>query len=254
MIAFSFLIHSPAYAGSFKTVPVKLFMDAQSKTTVLTIVNQGDDKVTVQLDAKTWRQDSTGKDIYDETQDIIFFPKIATIEKGEEQIIRIGFQSAEEKHEKTYRLFIQELPISKPGEMALKLALTMSIPVFIKPAKEEPADWAAEAAGLSEETLKVKVKNSGNKHIMVSKIRATGFDESGTEVFSTEAAGWYALTGTAKIFTVPVTHEACLKAKKIQVKTQVEKDIKTFYLDVEKIMCSRKPEDAPKRTKEKAVN
>lgn len=254
ILGFFLLIHAPVSAGSFKAVPVKVFLDAQTKTTVLSVLNQGDERVTIQLDAKSWQQDDTGKDLYGETRDIIFFPKIATIEKGQEQIIRIGYQGMQETREKTYRLFMQELPVSKPGEMALKLALTLSIPVFVKPAKEGAPDWTAEGAGLSEETLRVKVRNSGNKHIMVSKIRAAGLDDSGKEVFSADAAGWYTLAGTAKIFQVPVAYESCLKIKTLQVTTEVEKDKKTFSLNVEKGMCTRKPEDAPKRTKEKTAH
>lgn len=253
IIVFVLMIHCAASAGSFKAVPVKLFMDAQSETTILKIINQGDEKVTIQLDAKTWRQNDMGKDVYNETGDIIFFPKIATIEKNEEQIIRIGYQGMQENREKTYRLFMQELPVSKPGEMALKFALTISIPIFVQPSTEAPADWTAEAAGLSEETLKVKVKNSGNRHIMVSKIKAVGLDESGAEVFSADVAGWYTLAGISKIFQFPVPYGDCLKVQTLQVKTEVEKDTKTFSLNVEKDMCTRKPEDVPKRTKGKTA-
>jgi fimbrial chaperone protein len=251
ILVFFLLLHSQASAGSFKAVPVKVFLDAQAKTTILTIINQGEEKVTVQLDAKTWQQDDAGKDLYSETKDLIFFPRIATIEKGEEQIVRIGYQGIQENREKTYRLFIQELPVSKPGEMQLKLALTMSIPIFVQPVKEGPMDWSVEAAGLSEETLRVKVRNGGNKHIMVGRITTSGIDETGSEVFSRETAGWYTLAGTSKIFQIPVTHESCLKIKTLQVTTEVEKDKKTFSLNVEKGMCTRKQEEAPKRMKEK---
>jgi fimbrial chaperone protein len=231
-------------------VPTKLFVDAQVKTAVLKIVNEGDEKVAIQLDAKRWRQDESGKDVYDATGDIIFFPKILNIEKGQTQIIRIGFQGAQKPGEETYRLFLQELPVIKPGEMALKFALTLSIPVFVKPLKEAPADWSAEPSVLSEETLRVKVKNNGNRHISVSKIKVVGLDEAGVEVFKGESAGWYTLSGTAKIFPVSISFEDCLKAKTIQVATSVDKETKTFRLNVEKEMCTRKPEEVQKRTKE----
>lgn len=242
-----FLAHSSSFAGSFKAIPIKLFVDEKSKTAVLRIINQGDDKVTIQLDAKSWRQDVAGKDVYEDTGDIIFFPKIANIEKGEDRIIRIGYKGKQEVREKTYRLFMQELPVAKPGEMALKFAVTMSIPIFVGPENEAITDWTAEPAGFSEESLRVKVANKGNSHIIVNKIKAIGFDETGKEVFSRDTTGWYALAGITKIFSVTITQEECLKVKTMAVRTEVEKNGRSFTLNVDREMCTQKP--GPQKTR-----
>jgi len=247
LTALFFLVHSNSFAGSFKAIPVKLFVDDKSKTAVLRVINEGDDKVTIQLDAKSWRQDDAGKDIYEDTGDIIFFPKIANIEKGEERIIRIGYKGKQEIREKTYRLFMQELPVTKPGEMALKFAVTMSIPIFVNPAKEVITDWTAEAAGFSEESLRVKVANKGNAHIIINKIKAIGLDETGKEVFSRDTTGWYALAGITKIFSVAIPQEECLKVKTLVVRTEVEKNSRSFTLNVDREMCTQRP--GPKKTR-----
>jgi fimbrial chaperone protein len=242
MAALVLSFHTVALAGSFKAIPVRLAIDAKSKTTVLKIVNEGEEKVTVQLEAKSWEQDEYGKDIYQETEDIVFFPTMANIEKGETRIIRVGYNGKVGPREKTYRLFMQELPVSTPGEMALKFALTLSIPVFISPEKEVK-NWAAEVAGLAEENLKVMVNNHGNSHIIVSKIRAVGLDQSGAEVFAKEAAGWYNLAGKARMYPVGIPHKECLKASTIKVETTIEKTTREFSLDVNKEMCTQKPEE-----------
>jgi fimbrial chaperone protein len=241
-----------ALAGSFKAIPVRLTIDAKSKTAVLKIVNEGEEKVTVQLEARSWEQDEHGNDIYGETNDIIFFPTMANIEKGETRIIRVGYNGKAGPQEKTYRLFMQELPVSKPGEMALKFALTLSIPVFISPEKEIK-NWTAEASGLAEESLKVLVNNHGNSHIIVSKIKAVGLDESGAEVFSKEAAGWYNLAGKARLYPVGIQHEDCIKTKNIRVEATIEKTGKEFNLDVDKEMCTKKPEDPKDQLRVKAT-
>jgi fimbrial chaperone protein len=243
----------PVLAGSFKAIPIKLFMDAKSKTAVLKIVNEGEEKVTVQLDTKKWTQDETGKDLYEETADIIVFPKMADIQKGEERIIRVGFKGKPEAREQTYRIFAQELPVSKPGEMALKFALNLSIPLFIKPLKET-TEWSVEAAGLSEESLKIKVKNSGNSHIIVSKFKAVGYDQSGKETFSKDMVGWYTLAGETRLYALPIPYEDCLKAKTIKVEATVERVSKEFTLNVGKEMCTRKPEQPKEQKKERGPN
>jgi fimbrial chaperone protein len=242
------------FPGTFRAIPVRLSLDDNSKTTVLKIVNEGDEKVTIQLDAKGWQQDETGKDVYEETQDIVFFPRIVQIEKGKERVIRIGYTGKPDTTEKTYRLIMQELPVEKAGEMRLRLTLTLTIPIFVKP-KKEIQEWSAEEAGLSEESLKVKVSNSGNSHIIVSRIKASGLDESGSEVFSRDEAGWYTLAGRSKIFSISVPHEECLKARTIRVKAALEaaqdkeKVGREFALDVKKEMCTRKPENQTERKK-----
>ena len=242
--AFLLFLPSLVFAGSFRVVPIKLYLDARSKTEVLKILNEGDKKVTVQLNAKGWSQDETGKDVYEEKKDIVFFPKITDIEKGEERIVRVGYQGKTAASvEKTYRLFLAELPVVKPGELALKFALRLSIPIFVKPQKEIK-EWAIDGLKLSEKTLTVKVKNSGNTHISVSKITAMGFDDSGKEVFSREIAGWYALAGGSKPFAVGVSREECMGVKTIKVTVEVKKTTKESTLDVDKNMCTPKKEDS----------
>jgi fimbrial chaperone protein len=198
------LLPGSALAGSFKVVPVRLSFDARSKSAVVKITNEGEEKVTVQLDAKTWSQDDAGVDLFEETADILFFPRMATIEKGEERIIRVGYQGKPTTGEQTYRLFIHELPVVIPGEMAIKFALTMSIPIFISPHKEI-SDWRIEEVGLADESLKVKVRNSGNSHLVVSNIKASGLDDSGADAFSRTVSGWYSLPGSTRLYILPAS-------------------------------------------------
>jgi len=248
------MANSVAFAGSFRVSPVRIFLDEKSETAVLKITNQGEEKVTVQLDAKTWRQDENGKDVYEAEGggDIVFFPKIAEIEKGRERIVRIGFRGKRQRAEGSYRLFLQELPISKPGETALKLAINMSIPVFIG-SEKAVGKWDVEPGGLSEESVRARVRNTGTRHIVVSRLKAAGFDETGAEVFSKDAAGWYTLPGAIRTFAVSVPQEDCLKLKSIRVSVETEdREKKDFTMDVINEMCTRKPAAGVKKNKERS--
>ena len=244
LVVLLLLLPSLVFAGSFRAVPVKLYLDARSKTAVLKIINEGDEKVTVQLNAKKWSQDETGKDVYENTKDIVFFPKIADIEKGKERIVRIGYQGQmPTSQEKTYRLFAEELPIKKPGELALKFAIRLGIPIFFAPQKETK-EWAIDGLRLSDETLTVKIKNSSNTHVIASKITAMGLDDSGKEVFSRAKAGWYVLAGVTKPFAVDVSREECMGIKTIKVTVEVDKVTNESTYDVDKNMCTPKKEDS----------
>jgi fimbrial chaperone protein len=248
-----FFLPAYALAGSFKVVPIKLFLDARTKTSVLKVTNDGTEKVTVQLDAKEWSQDEVGKDRYEETKDIIFFPKIADIEKGEERIIRVGYRGKKTAAtERTYRLFVQELPVAKPGEMVLKLALRFGIPIFIKPLKEA-SERAIEKVELKEGRVLVTVKNNGNNHFVVSKIKAVGLDGSGGEVFSRDTGGWYVLAGVSKRYAVDIPEQECLKASVINVAVEVERTSMDAHVDVDSAQCQRpeEPEESKEGLKER---
>jgi fimbrial chaperone protein len=230
---------SYAVAGAFMAMPIKLFIGTHSRVEVLRITNQGDEKVTVQLDAKAWRQDATGQDVYEATKDVIFFPKIASIEKGGERIIRVGYQGQNNlTAEKTYRLFVEELPVAKPGELALKFALRLSIPVFVQPLQEKRSQWSVDTPTLSGEILGLTVINDANTHLMISSISVTGLANSGEKTFSREVAGWYVLAGARRSFAMDFPLDACRRTATVDVNVKVNGDNRKSTLDVEKRMCT----------------
>lgn len=230
-----------AAAGSFRAAPIKIFFDAKTKTTVLKVTNDGGEKVTVQLEAFEWLQDESGKEQYNPTKDIIFFPKIADIAAGEEKIVRVGYQGQKAGNlEKTYRLFLQELPVSSPGEVSVKMAIRMGLPVFIEPDKKLKERKITKLE-LADGSLNVTIKNSGNSHFVVGKIKVKGLDESQNEVFSKEKGGWYVLAGASKTFPVDVTKEDCLKASEVKVEAEADKEVMASSLMVDKTLCADKP-------------
>lgn len=244
-----FFMPALCLAGAIKVVPTKLFLSAKKKTEVLKVKNEGDDKVTVQVEAMKWVQGEGGKDMYESTEDIAFFPKIFTVEKGKEWVLRVGSkdQKATDK-ELSYRVFLQEIPVSRPGESQLRLALRLSIPVFIKPVKEVK-EWAIEKAELSENMLVIKIKNGGNCHITVGKMRAKGIDTSNQEVFQTEDSGWYVLPGVTSTFRIKIPGKECLQSSSIMISVEVGESKKEAKLDVDKALCPKETEEPAEKEK-----
>jgi fimbrial chaperone protein len=240
---FLFSFVSLSYAGSIKVVPTKVFLGGGKKAEVLKVINEGDDKVTVQVEAMKWTEDESGVDKYEPTEDIVFFPKIFTVEKGKEWLLRIGAKSQKpETKEASYRVFLQEIPVSKPGGSQLTMALRLSVPVFIKPVREVRS-WELVNAELSKESLLIRVKNTGNSHISVSRMKAAGLDSSGKEIFKTEEAGWYVLPGVTRTFGMKIPGKECRDASVIRVTAEVGEASKDTKVDVDKSLC---PKDAEK--------
>lgn len=236
-----------AFAGSFQVSPLKLYLEPGAKTIALTVSNKGDEKATMQINAGYWVQDEKGADTYQDTEDIIFFPKIVDIEKGEERVIRIGFKGEKSKDmEKAYRLFLQELPVSKAGELKLKMAIKIGVPIFIKPDSEKK-EVIFEKVDLSPDGMvRLTVKNSGNTHFVVGKMNATGYNESDKDTFSVNTSGWYVLPGIAKEFLLKVNYDECVNTKIIKASFEVDKKSYDAQGEINTGKCLPPPEDDKK--------
>ena len=149
---------------------MSILLDSEPRRGALTIINSGDEKVTVQLQLMRWAQDAQGKDVYEPTKDLVFYPQIVSIAAGKEGIVRVGYDTPGTlSSEMSYRLFVQELPVRKPGEKIIRIALRVGIPLFIVPGKPRPS-LTYEDARIAEGRLQATFKNSGNAHTMIQKI------------------------------------------------------------------------------------
>ena len=100
----------PPGPGSGASVPIRLDLGRDAKSGVVTVINESDDRLQVQMTAMEWTQDADGKDRYAETGDILFFPRLMIFDKKEEKILRAGIRVPAAAKEKAYRLFIEEIP------------------------------------------------------------------------------------------------------------------------------------------------
>lgn len=234
-------------AGTLKVSPTSVTLEPKVKTELLYVINTDEnEKINIQLEGKSWGQDEKGNDVYSDTKDVVFFPKILTIAPSEKATIRIGYRGEWPKKEKTYRVYIVELPVEKPGTRSLRMALRIGIPMFTKPATVSKESFPViEEAGLAESVVGVKIRNKGDRHFVVDKVKAIGYDEAGKEVFSKDSPGWYVLAGSIRSLPIATLNtDECSKTSNIKVSATVEgKTVETSF-KVSKDMCAqKKPED-----------
>ncbi|UCE41063.1 MAG: molecular chaperone [Candidatus Aminicenantes bacterium] len=215
-------------------VPIRVFLDPGKKSADLKITNEKSEKMNIQVRAVAWSQDPEGKDKFDPTEDIVFFPKIFEVEPGKDAVIRVGYQGDWPETEKNYRLFIRELPITTPDQKGLSVAVRLGIPVFISP-KNQNRSAVIESVRLDDQKISVNIKNTGNVHYLAEKIQAIGMDSTDQETFKHEITGWYVLSGVSRIFSIEISEEEALGAEKVLIKVSSGKDIleKTFMLSKE---------------------
>ncbi len=233
---------SMGYSGQWRVAPARVFLDRDAKSTVLTVVNEGDDAILLQGKAMEWSQDSDGKDVYKETKDLIFFPRILTIEKGKQKIIRAGIKTPATSTEKTYRLFIEEIPQPKKNtsdSTQLTVTVRFGVPVFVKPLKVEQAGEVA-SASLVKGDLRAVIKNTGNNHFRISEISIKGTDASGKETFATKLNGWYLLAGASRVYSTHIPVEKCSKTAQFSITVSTDRDLTMSRLvNVDTSQCQK---------------
>jgi fimbrial chaperone protein len=227
----------PAFSGTWQVIPIRLDFDQRSRSGVITVINDSDDRISFSIDAQEWTQGDDGKDQYSETKDLLFFPKSLSIGPHEERVIRAGVKIPAISKEKTYRLFIkQETSPEERSGTTVAIAIRFGVPIFSKPMAEEVKGDVIEPL-LQQGTLSFGLKNTGNVHFRVAKIQLSGMDASGSEVFSQELNGGYLLAGIERSFATVIPKDLCPDLHNIDIQIISDRIHLNGTIDVDKAKC-----------------
>ncbi len=182
-----------ALAGSFSVKPTRIFLKDIPQATMM-IGNTSGEEIFIQAELMAWTQQD-GKDVYTPSREIMMSPPMFKIPAGGEQTVRLRvMREGAIEQERAYRLFLQEVPLSKTKEStvaSVATVLKIGVPIFIQPAKADPAkyDWqATHSAG----SVTVKVSNNTNSHVQFTALRLTSPEG---KVLSDEKVFVYVLPG-----------------------------------------------------------
>lgn len=218
---FVFLVALPAAAATFKLSPIQIYLSPGKTSELLVVENQSQESVRLQVTVFGWNQSPRGEIELAPTEDVVFFPALLTLEPGKERKIRIGVAKPAGAVEKTYRVFVEELPpLEKPSEVGnrseVKVLTRFGVPIFVQPSKITRTG-AIENAKLEAGTVKFQVKNTGNAAFSLVSVRASGAGADGNQTFESQAAGWYVLAGGERIYEIAIPPADCRRTKTISV-------------------------------------
>jgi len=231
----------PADAGEYSVSPMRLDFDRDARSGVVTLKNVGSDRLSFQLRAMEWKQDDVGKDVYVDTSDIIFFPRILTIEPSEERIIRVGVKVIPAAEERAFRLFIEKLPeVSSepiiPGSH-LNIIFRFALPIFVEPAVHQPKGEIASAT-LAKGEVTLVLKNLGNEHYRVDDgVVIKGVTGQGDQVFNHTFPDRYVLAGITKRYVTTIPPATCDELATLEVSAKTEQFTLAQSLKVDAAMC-----------------
>lgn len=190
-----------AWASTFQVSPVSVTLTPDKPVASLTVRNVGAGPVVVQMQLVSWSK-ADGTDKYAPTSDMLATPPIFTLAPNGSQVIRVGFRRPPVgQSERAYRLFLQEIPPPlKPDFKGMRLALRISLPVFVQPvaAIAPQLHWQAMPAGQGQ--IRISVSNTGLAHIKLSQFRLSM--EGDPHPLSMPQQPVYVLPGTTEAWVI----------------------------------------------------
>lgn len=153
-----------AVASSFTVDPVLVNLTGAKPTAALTLRNTQDRPLTIEVEPLGWSQQN-GEDNLSSSRHLIAVPPIFTLQGGEQQIVRVGLRNPQPTAvEQAFRLLFKEVPPAAVDGQGLRIALRVSLPVFVAPEGPAPKvlDWRAKV--IDGQVLELRLENRGAVH------------------------------------------------------------------------------------------
>ncbi|MCA9581001.1 MAG: molecular chaperone [Myxococcales bacterium] len=225
-----------AHAATFSVHPIKIDLSTKRKSELFAVRNTGHERLRFQITVHEWKQSRTGEVELAPTEDIVFYPRMLTLQGGEERNIRVGLartfvsSAAKVKKEKTYRIIVEELPSHTPKAAGpqVRVLTKMSVPIFVSP-EEAIAKPKMIPGGLKAGKFSFQLKNNGNAHTIVRDLKIKGLGKGKRPLFGKELQGWYLLADGVRDYDVDLPRRACGKVKTLQVEGRAGDEV--FSID-----------------------
>ncbi len=232
-------------AAEFAVSPIKLFFDRQTRSAIVSVSNDAAEPLVVQMSLVRWTQDAEARDVYTESEDFQFFPRLMTIPPKDKRAIRIGVRAPPAgSGELTYRLFINEVlePKEKVAAPMVRLAFRFALPIFVSPVTSTPLGEIGATtfeAGVDKNTGKtvvgVTVRNTGTENFRIESIRMAS--PQGETI--KESGGWYLLPGVSRDHALIIDPVDCGKIKQLELTVKADKLALKKLLDVPSASCRK---------------
>ncbi len=199
-----------ARAAEVQVSPVVVGLSPAVRSAIVTVRNQGTETARFELQARSWGQEPSGEMILAATDEIAVYPPVLVLAPGEERNIRIGGVIPFGTVEKTFRVFLQEMPPpeSPDGGSQVRVLSRIGLPVFLAPSKpaEKVRVGAITAKGGK---ARFQLLNEGNVHARPVSVKLAGLAADGKQLFVVDLPAWYVLAGGRRDYEAAIPGDAC---------------------------------------------
>lgn len=220
-VLLSLVLANSAVASSINVSPVRIFFKEGKAVTSIKVTNQSETAVMVQTKLVSWQQQGD-QEILEPSDDLIVSPPIFELPPNGTQTVRFAQRAPTiNKVEKTYRVFISELPIvdesRTSGSVGAKIAvnLRLSLPIFIPPSEDRKDFKFSLRPSCEDDGMVFIAKNIGTLHDRIASFKIR--DEESDSVLYETADARYILPGATITWSVPIKKDISKQSLKAYV-------------------------------------
>jgi len=216
------LASSPALAGEIEVAPILVELGSGARTAIVSVRNGSAATMRYQVRAFEWDQTPDGQMVLAPAADLVLFPPLLELQPGEARNLRVGTSVAAAERERSWRIFVEEMPRADQADANRVQVLTrVGVPVFLAPAKKTSR---GELALLERNGKRVRfaLRNRGTVRLRPLAVRLTLVAADGAIVFERALDAWYVLAGGERLHEVEVPADACARAAEVVVVATLE--------------------------------
>lgn len=216
------LLASAVASGALVAIdPVKVLLTGAAPSKSISLRNNGSERVRFQVSAFTWNQSPGGEMLLAPSQELVFFPSLLELAPGETRRVRVTTTQQASGQERSYRVFIDELPSPASGNAgAIKVLTRFGIPVFLLP--DAPKPQPTVRLSLDRGKLRVALENRGNAHLVAQSVRLVGRAADGSTVLQEDLPAWYVLAGGVRNYELSPSNDTCKKLTQVSANANTD--------------------------------
>lgn len=216
-----------AQAANLQISSTRLLLTPERPIASINIRNSGEGEVAVQAEVLAWSQDENGRDVFQPTRDVLANPTIFRITSNSMQVLRLGLQIGRDVTERSYRLFLQELPHEPiPGQ--IQTLLRFSLPIFV-PGSSSSQDLQWQMIAESDDSGVAVLSNRGATHIQVTGLTVRS---AAGAVLTQQKLSAYVLPGRSRCLPVSVPHLRAGETVRVEVSTDAADEMSSIAVQV----------------------
>jgi fimbrial chaperone protein len=228
--------------STFNVSPLKVVLSGKSSSALVEITNQSAEPLRLQLSVSSWDQSPTGELLLKETDEVLLFPPLLTVEPGEKRKIRLGAVTPRGATEKSYRIILEELPPTADSKAEarnqIRVLTRMTIPVFLESSKQVASGTIADLT-VQRSAASFEIRNTGTGHFSVEHINVKGTGSTGKPLLTRRLDGWYVLAGGSRRYEMSLSAEECRDLRVVSVEAKTDAGPFNAHLDLPAGGCSR---------------
>jgi fimbrial chaperone protein len=203
-----------AGAGDLEIAPTLVELSGEARTALVSVRNAGRRTMRYQIRAYDWAQATDGEMVLTPAKGLVVFPPLLELEPGETRNLRIGTDAALDAVERSWRLFVEELPRADTAAEANKVQVLarVGLPVFLAPQRKVARGQVVFVAR-DGARIRFAVRNVGTVRLRPSSVTFAVAKKDGGRVFERTLDAWYVLAGGERLYEVEVPAETCARAQ-----------------------------------------